>query len=333
MGKFTSKKLSEIIDCIKTSKKVVLPPIAGCDAGVYAIDNDQYMVVSTDPCTGVPQDWFAWLLIHYSASDVALFGAHPRLASINLLGPPGTSHRVFKQVMSQVCKVAEDLGVDIITGHTGNYPSLSELVGVCTMQGFIQKDRIILPTGSQSGDLILMVKSLGLETLTNFSLTHDKKSKELFGSKKTKYLQSAVPAQSCVDEALLLAERWNVHAMHDITEGGLVTALNDMAENSHLGFEIFFEKIPIKEEVRLLQRYFNLSLVELLSLSSTGSFLISIPPSEEDEIIRELKRKDINAVTIGEFKKEKKRFITINNKKTYFFSEAKDPYMKIFYSK
>ena len=45
----------------------------GYDAGVHRL-GDKYVVVAADPCTGVPEEWFGWLLINYAASDVALFG-------------------------------------------------------------------------------------------------------------------------------------------------------------------------------------------------------------------------------------------------------------------
>ncbi|WP_455367821.1 AIR synthase-related protein [[Eubacterium] cellulosolvens] len=331
MGKFASKKLSEIIRCIKPSEKIIVPPRAGCDAGVYEFDRDRYMVVSTDPCTGVPFDWFGWLLIHYSASDVALFGARPALASINLLGPPRSSHLAYKRIMDQACKAAKDLEIDIITGHTGNYPALSQIIGVCTVQGFVKKENLITPVGSQPGDHILMIKPLGLETLTNFSLTHREASKKLLGLKATRYLRSMVRHQTCVGEALLLSKFIGVHALHDITEGGLVAALNEMADTSNLGFQINYENLPVIKEVKLLQKHFKLTMLELLSLSSTGSVLASLSFDIKDKIIEALLKKGFLCADIGKFTSTKARYINTGKKRINFYSEAKDPYAKIFY--
>ncbi len=333
MGKFAFRKLSEIIGCVKPSSRVLVPPTPGCDAGVYRFDDDRYMIVSTDPCTGVPEDWFGWLLIHYPSSDVALFGAHPTLASVNLLGPEGTSYKVYRRIMYQACKTAEESNIDIITGHTGNYPSLHQIVGICTVLGFVGKGKLITPSNSKPGDLVLMIKPLGLETLTNFSFTNYEKSKRLFGSKKAQGLRSMIKAQTCVNEALLLAECGGVHAMHDTTEGGLVAALNEMADTSHLGFEVIYENIPIKEEMRSLQDYFRLSMVELLSTSSTGCLIASISPYEKDEITNALTEKGLANGIIGRFSQGKGRYINIKNRRVRFPSEARDPYTKIFYSR
>ena len=76
MGKLAPEELRNILGCIKKNKQVLVPPLMGYDSGVYLL-GDKCVVVSTDPCIGVPEEWFGWLLIHYAASDVALFGAKP----------------------------------------------------------------------------------------------------------------------------------------------------------------------------------------------------------------------------------------------------------------
>ena len=332
MGKFSSDKLSEIISCITSSSRVIVPPTPGCDAGVYKIADEWYMVVSTDPCTGVPQDWFGWLLIQYPSSDVALFGARPILASIDLVGPIGTSYRKYKKIMNQACLAAQELQMDIITGHTGNYPSVSQIIGVCTVTGFTQNTQLITPANSKPEDFILIVKPLGLETVTNFSFTNYGKSKTLFGAKTTQHLRSLIKYQTCVKEALLLAECEGVHALHDTTEGGLVAALNEMAETSRLGFEIFYDDIPIQDEMQQLQEHFNLTTVEVLSTSSTGGLIAAIAPSNKDEITALLTKKGLTHRIIGRFSKKMGRYLSIEKRKQRFPITAKDPYTKIFYT-
>ena len=65
--------------------------------------------------------------------------------------------------------------------------------------------------------------------------------------------------QSCVKEAMQLAEISGVHAMHDATEGGFVAALNELAEASKVGFRVDWEKIPVCKEMLVLQDYFKLT--------------------------------------------------------------------------
>ena len=160
-----------MLDCIKKDFRVIVPPMIGYDAGVHLL-HGKYVAVATDPCTGVPEEWFGWLMIHYAASDVALFGAKPEFCTINLLGPIGTKPAVFQKIMKQTCSAADELGIAIVRGHTGMYDSLSGLLGVCTVYGTVEPKKLITPGNAKPGDLILCTKPLGLETVTNISLTY-----------------------------------------------------------------------------------------------------------------------------------------------------------------
>jgi hydrogenase maturation factor len=231
--------------------------------------------------------------------------------------------------MVQASAAARELKIDIIAGHTGNYSSISQTIGICTVAGFVKKENLVIPTNSKPGDLILIVKPLGLETLTNFTFTDHEKSRILFGKKKAQSLRAMVHSQTCVDEALMLAKHDGLHAMHDMAEGGLITALNEMADLSNLGFEIFYENLPIMEGMRKLREHFRLSIVETLSTSSTGCLIASISPDNKEEIIGELNKKGLANEIIGKFSKKKDRFINIKNRKIRFPKKAKDPYSKI----
>lgn len=331
MGKLHNEELQKLLGCIKKDPRVIVPPRLGYDSGVHLI-GDEYLVVSTDPCINVPEKWFGWLLIHYAASDVALFGAKPEFCTINLLGPLSTKPQVFQAVMAQACSAADELNMAIVTGHTGTYDGLSKMVGVCTAYGTVAKERLITPGNAKVGDYILCTKPVGLEILVNFALTHKPLAQRLFGIEQTEKLAKLVHMQSCVQEALQLAETGNIHAMHDATEGGLVAALNEMAEASKVGFKVEFEKIPINSEVRTLQKSFKLSDEQVLSMSSTGTILAAVDAQAKDRIEETLRRNGFSASFLGAFTKSKDRTLVKNKRKVPFPIVADDPYDRILLS-
>jgi hydrogenase maturation factor len=328
MGKLATEDLKKLLKCIGKDSRVIVPPTPGFDSGVHLIDN-RYLVVSTDPCIGVPQKWFGWLLIHYAASDVAVFGAKPEFCTINLLGPPLTKPETFYEIMEQACKAAGELKMAVVTGHTGTYEGLSTLVGVCTAYGTVDKERLVTPGGAKPGDHIICTKAIGLEISINFALTHTSLAEKLFGTARTKRLLELVYMQSCVKEALLLSEIRGVHAMHDATEGGLTAALNEMADASKTGFKIEFEKIPINEEAQILSRHFNITDEEALSMSSTGTILAAVSPDMRSRVEGELRRNNLEASFLGVFTKDKRRIIIKNGKEVSFPFKTEDPYEKI----
>ncbi|MCK4885228.1 hydrogenase assembly protein HupF [Candidatus Bathyarchaeota archaeon] len=328
MGKLGTEDLKRLLSCIKKDPRVVVSPQLGFDAGVHLIDKDKYLVVSTDPCIGVPEEWFGWLLVHYVASDVALFGAKIEFCTINLLGAPSTEPDVFHKVMRQACDAANKLGITIVTGHTGTYEGLSTLLGVCTGYGHVDKDRLVTPGDAKPGDHVVCIKTIGLEAAVNFALTHGALAEKLFGVQRTRELTKLVTMQSCVKEALLLAEIEGVHAMHDATEGGLTAALNEIAEASSVGFKVEWKKIPIPEEAHRLREAYRLSDEQVLSMSSTGTFLAAVSPEARDKVETVLRQNGVEARLLGSFTKDLRRVLVKNGKERLFPREADDPYAR-----
>jgi hydrogenase expression/formation protein HypE len=328
MGKLAFEDLQKILSCIKKDFRVIVPPMIGYDAGVHLL-HGKYVVVATDPCTGVPEEWFGWLMINYPASDVALFGAKPEFCTINLLGPIGTKPEVFQKIMKQTCNAADELSVAIIRGHTGNYDSLKGLIGVCTVYGTVEPTKLITPGDAKAGDLILCTKPVGLETITNLSLTYPALAKTLFGTEQQSILASQVHMQSCVREASELAEVNGVNAMHDATEGGFMAALNELAHASKLGFRIEWEKLPLNKEVLALQSHFKLSNEQLLAMSSTGTILAAVKPEAKEKVKITLAKRGLEAFFLGEFMESKERVLIKKGKETEFPQVADDPYTLI----
>jgi hydrogenase expression/formation protein HypE len=328
MGKLAKEDLEKLLSCIRKDPRVLVPPLPGYDAGVHFM-GDKCMVVSTDPCVDVPEEWFGWLLINYAASDVAVFGAKPEYCTINLLGPATTKPAVFQNVMEQVCGAAEKLGMVVVTGHTGFYEGVSQLIGVCTAYGAVAKDKLIMPGNAKAGDLILCTKSVGLEVLVNFSFMHKTLAQKLFGAQRAEELARLVESQSCVKEALQLAEVGGVNAMHDGTEGGFVAALNEVADASEVGFRVEMEKIPISQEACTLQDHFKLTLHEVLSMSSTGTMLAAVDQQTKGKVKDALRKTGVSACFVGKFTKSKSRVLSKSGVDEPFPKVACDPYSKI----
>ena len=329
MGKLAPEALREVLGCIKKTVEVIVPPKPGFDAGAHEIGGNMCIVIATDPCLGVPKEWFGWFLIHYSASDVAVFGAQPKFCTINLLGAPGTRKVVFKKVVEQACTAADEVGMNIITGHTGTYEGISDLIGTCTAYGFIKKDKIITPAGAKPGDFLICTKPIGLETVINFALTNKALAKKLFGPEQVHNLTKQIKMQTCVKEALIMAKMGGVSAMHDATEGGLVAALNEIADASQVGFRLDYTKLPVPPELRELAKRFHLSETQILSASSTGTLLAAVSQSQKDKIINALSNHGFDAKTIGVFTESKQRLIKYDGKKAEFPRKANDPYAEI----
>jgi hydrogenase expression/formation protein HypE len=328
MGKLSEKELQVLLSCIKKDARVILPPGVGYDSGVHVLGK-KCLVVSTDPCIGAPTEWFGWFLINYAASDVAVFGARPQFATINLLAPQRTHAATFQKVMKQTCKAADELGIAIVTGHTGTYDGLSTLVGTCTAYGTIRRGDLITPAGARPGDCLVCVKPLGLETLINFALTRRELASRLFGQKQAEMLAKQVRMQTCVKEALALARTRGVSAMHDAAEGGFITAVNEIADASRVGFTLDFAQFPILPEMKRLAEHFELDWQRVLAASSTGTLLAAVLPSHREKAIKTLSKLQLEGKIVGSFVEEKRRSIKLDGAEVDFPEVADDPYAEI----
>jgi hydrogenase maturation factor len=172
----------------------------------------------------------------------------------------------------------------------------------------------------------MCTKPLGLETITNFSLTQKILAQKLFGFEQQEKLSKQVHMQSCVKEAMQLSEINGVHAMHDATEGGFAAALNELAEASKVGFRVDWEKIPLCKEVLALQGHFGLTDEQLLAMSSTGTILAAVDAQAEEKVKATLCKNGLSACILGEFTEAKERFLIKHGEETLFPLAADDPY-------
>ena len=86
--------------------------------------------------------------------------------------------------------------------------------------------------------------------------------------------------------------------MHDVTEGGVATAIREMAEGAGLGAIIEEAKIPcFDESTRLMTRYG----LDILGAIGSGVLLIACAESGTDALLHRLKEAEIAGCVVGRF--------------------------------
>jgi hydrogenase expression/formation protein HypE len=85
-------------------------------------------------------------------------------------------------------------------------------------------------------------------------------------------------------------------AMHDPTEGGVVTALLEMAVASDARFDVERESVPVREETRALCDAMD---VDPLRIFGSGALLAAVPESAADDALADLHAAGIDAADIG----------------------------------
>lgn len=271
---------------------------------------------------------FAFGAVHFVASDITVFGAYPRFMLYNLLLPVGfDSERIFK-ISSLISKYARDINVFIAGGHTGAYYGIKIPIAASFMIGFLINNKPVLPSGARPGDRIIITKWLGLEFMVSLYYHNIELMEQIIGANSARKYRDLYKLETVVNEATLLTKENLVNAMHDVTEGGLATALNELADSSNLGFEFYYEYLPINEETFKIFQHLN---INPLHVSSTGCLIAAIHKEHVNDVLKLLKKNDISAEIVGLFTKEKRRKIVYDdNRVEQFPRDEKDAYAAFF---
>ncbi|HLC43205.1 MAG TPA: AIR synthase-related protein, partial [Methylomirabilota bacterium] len=102
---------------------------------------------------------------------------------------------------------------------------------------------------------------------------------------------------SVLPEAEIACEIAGVHAMHDPTEGGIATALAELAEAAGVGLRIDRERIIILPEAKELCDAFGL---DPLGTIASGALLMTLAPADAGIVIHALAREGIDCHYIGQ---------------------------------
>ncbi len=294
IGKIPNTVLKEVIlDKIKASRKEILVrPKVGEDC--CAVDfGDNVCVLSSDPITGAINE-VGSLAVHISCNDVASCGAEPLGLLVTILVPPRVTEYELELVMSQICDTANSLNVDIIGGHTEVTSAVNRFVIITTAVGNVLKDKLVTTSGAQDGDDIIITKYAGIEGTA--IIAHDKEE-ELYSKIEKDVLERSkalVKNISVVKEGIL-AGRFGVNSMHDITEGGVLGAIWEVTEASGKGALVYHDRIPIMEETSKLCRIYS---IDPLKLISSGCMVITC--KNGSELVKLLEGEGIKATIIGQ---------------------------------
>jgi hydrogenase maturation factor len=103
------------------------------------------------------------------------------------------------------------------------------------------------------------------------------------------------PGISVVREAMI-ATRAGASAMHDPTEGGVLTGLWEMAVASDRRFLVDTQAVPVLPET---QHLCELTGLDPLRSMGSGSLLVTIAPGKADNLLRRLRRAGVAPARIG----------------------------------
>jgi hydrogenase expression/formation protein HypE len=300
VGKLRADSLRAIFDKLAPrDPRVIVGPRVGEDAAVIDL-GDRYLIATSDPITFAADD-IGWYALQVNANDIAVRGARPRWFLATLLLPSdSTTEESVEALFAQLGEACDELEVSLVGGHTEVTHGLDRPVVAGTMLGEVAKDRLVTTGGARVGDAVVMTKGVPLEGSAIIARERETELRRRGVSaaviRRAKgFLRS--PGLSVLPEAEIACELATVHSMHDPTEGGIATALAELAEAAGVGLRIDAERIVRLPEGVELCRAFGL---DPLGTIASGALLLTLAPAEAGIVIHALAREGIDSHYIGQ---------------------------------
>ncbi len=304
VGKLKHDFLKELLPTPDRNLSVVVGPQLGEDAAVVEF-GDNYLVATSDPITFATED-IGWYVVCVNSNDIAAMGAVPKWLLVTLLLPEdATTPTMVRDIMTQITQACAAFDITLCGGHTEVTPAVTQPVVIGQMMGVTHKNALFTSADACAGDVLILTKGLGIEATAIIARECEDQLREKcdaqFLEQAKNYLMN--PGISVLKDAQIATATGGVHAMHDVTEGGVATAVYELAIAAELGVTVYSDKLlnsPILygNITRTLCDMFELNP---LGVISSGAMLIASEPEKGEAICRALGAAGINADIIGKF--------------------------------
>ncbi len=293
VGKLNWDDLKQIIDNNKSVARDDVRIRSGIGEDCSVINFGEYeCIVSTDPITGADKN-IGKLAVHINCNDIASCGVEPVGILVTILVPPTATLEDIKNIMEEIDEETKKLNVEILGGHTEVTEAVNRIVVSCTAIGKGKALAAVATSGAKLGDEIVVTKLLCLEGTSIIVNDYLHRVRDVLTDEEIHIAKDYVNSISVVNEGLIAGE-FGVNSMHDITEGGVLGALWELAEASNLGFKVYSDKMPISSITHKICETLN---VDPLKFISSGSMLITVGNGKE--LVNKLSSKGIEATVIG----------------------------------
>ena len=305
---YVHSKIAEIIK--NTDCQSLVNPTAQDDGGVVKVDDTYYITTAIDGIHSRLSDYPFLAGFHTARAtlrDVCVMGANPvAIISDIHLADDGDISKLL-DFTAGICAVSELTGVPLVAGSTlrigGDMVLGSRLVGGVGAVGS-SKNIPQARSNAKAGDVILMTEGCGGGTITTTAIYNN--YPEVID--KTLNVQFIKASQLLNDYERIE----NIHAMTDITNGGLIGDCNEINKTTGLGIHLNHAKIKNLIDPSVLE------MLDALDIDALGvsidSLMIIVDGQAKEEILELLTKNNIKCDVIGQITDTSKTIIEYEDK-------------------
>lgn len=273
---------------------VILGATFGEDVALTRVGDD-ILVSHLDPIVGAVGN-IGWLAVHAACNDIVTTGIPPRWILPLVLVPRQDDEDLLERIMRDASRAAREIGVSIIGGHTGYSANLARPLVAVTALGTAEGRAPLRTRGAGVGDQVLVTKGIAIEGTAILAQDFADVARKLGLSEhdlaEARRLMTQV---SIVKEAVAIAAQ-GATAMHDVTRGGLLETLLELASLSKVAIKMDAGLLPIPSVVSRFAEAFQF---DPLWMISSGTLVATVPDGRVEEVSRELTQMGMPFAFVG----------------------------------
>ena len=273
----------------------------GDDCAYLQTPNDEYAVVTTDPCPHPMADllgfrdyyYWGWLLSTINLSDLAAAGAKPAGLLTSLVLPSDFPVQTFQRLLDGIDECCQAVGTNVIGG---NLKEGSEIALTGTAIGFCDS----LPmsrSGAEPNDSLLVIGDLGHFWAGYFALT---KNLSLPENYRQMLLRNILTPRPKVNVAIELRRSGLMHACMDNSDG-LYPSLTILARANRLGIQLNFDDVRFSAPVNAVAHELDVDPIRFALGWGDWQLVGAVATDKVPDVKAICSRHDLQVFTIGAF--------------------------------
>jgi hydrogenase expression/formation protein HypE len=231
------------------------------------------------------------LAVHGTVNDLAMMGARPLYLSASFILEEGLPIDTLGQIVQSMAAAAKDAGIRVVTGDTkvverGHGDGLYiNTTGVGVIAPHINPT----PTRIAPGDVLMVNGPLGDHGVAIMSLRAGLQF-------ETGIVSDSAALNGLVADMLQACP--TIHAMRDLTRGGLAAATNELARDANVGLEIDELSVPVQPAVAAACEMLGL---DPLQVANEGKLLAVVPAASAEAVLSAMRHHPLGkqATVIG----------------------------------
>ena len=276
---------------------ILINPGVGEDTAAIDVASEEVLVLKSDPIT-FATDSIGQYAVLINANDIATSGAKPRWLLTTLLFPCGVTPYEIRNVINELKAFCRQWDITLCGGHTEITDAVTRPVVTGMMAGTVARHDLIDKRNMAPGDRVLLTKGVAVEGTAIIAREFGDRLKNLgMADSEIDSGRHFLANISIITEARIAAESRTVSAMHDVTEGGLATAAEELSIAGGHRIKIDTDIIPVFAETRKVCRLLG---IDPLGLIGSGSLLICCRPAGRESLMSAIRKAGIDVTCIGE---------------------------------